>query len=57
MFAGIRSAAARRRTLKREERGARFFLHREMRRLACVPAKSWTPKPLASGAPGDLAGR
>ena len=34
MFAGIRSAAVRRRTLKREERGASFFLHREMRRLA-----------------------
>lgn len=35
-FLNIRSTAAARRTLKRDEHGARSFLHLEMRRLACV---------------------
>ena len=34
------ASARRRRTLKRDEHGARFFLHQEMRRLACVPTKN-----------------
>jgi hypothetical protein len=39
----------RRRTLKRDEHGARFFLHQEMRRLACVPTKDEN-RDLESGA-------
>jgi|ERR1700716_425518 hypothetical protein len=34
-----RALPRRHRTLKRDEHGARFFLHQEMRRLACVPTK------------------
>src|SRR4030081_503004 len=44
-FSGVCRASVRRprrrRTLKRDEHGARFFLHQEMRRLACVPTKAW----------------
>src|ERR1700716_3252701 len=40
-----RALPRRRRTLKRDEHGARFFLHQEMRRLACVSTKKREPGP------------
>src|SRR3979411_1896631 len=43
-FSGVCRASVRRPlrrpTLKRDEQGARFFLHQETRRLACVPTKN-----------------